>query len=77
MYTAGFLMQIVDNSTNAVLGQQIVPTSGQYFVPFANPLSQGNHTVHMRAVDSNGGFSFPSPSITLGIIPATTTAAKK
>lgn len=77
MYTAGFLMQIVDNSNNAVLGQQIVPASGQYSVQFGNPLSLGNHTVHMRAVDANGGFSFPSPSITLGIIPPTTTAAKK
>lgn len=76
-YTNGFTIQIVDNATNAVLGQSVVPASGAYAVQFAKPLSLGNHTVHVRAIDNNGGFSFPSPSITLGIVPPTPPKAKK
>ena len=76
-YQNGYLIQIVDNATNNVLGQEIVPANGLYAVQFGNPLSLGTHTVHMRAVDANGGFSFPSPSITLNIVPPAPTTAKK
>jgi hypothetical protein len=75
-YRAGTLIQIIDSGTNDVLGQSIVPASGLYAVQFSAPLSLGAHTVHVRAVDSNGGFSFPSPSITLNIVAPTSTATK-
>jgi len=75
-YQSGYLIQIIDNATNTPLGQSIVPVNGLYSVQFGNPLSLGTHTVHVRAVDANGGFSYPSPSITLNIVAPSATETK-
>lgn len=66
-YDAGATIEVLDASTNAVLGTTTVGTNGQYVVGLTKPLSEGRHVLRVQAGDANGGISLLSPPLVLTI----------